>query len=74
VASSIVFTISNAVFSFINKQLQCQLLTTFFAGHHMFTSIQNISYFSFSIILAAFANISGSFQNICIISGFSELV
>jgi hypothetical protein len=71
VASFNFLIISKAVSSFIKRELQCQLLTTFFAGHHIFTSIQAILYFSDSIIFAAFAKFSGSFQKICIIKGSS---
>jgi len=53
VASSSAFIISNAVHSFIIKLLQCPLLTTFFAGHHIFTSIPAILYFFLAMILAA---------------------
>jgi type III secretion system FlhB-like substrate exporter len=62
----------NATHSFIIKLDQCQLLTTFLAGHHMFTSIPEILYFSLAIILAAAANISGSFPKICIANGSSD--
>jgi hypothetical protein len=54
--------ILNAVSVFIIRLLPCPLLTTFFAGHHIFTSIQATLYCS--MIFAALANISGSFQNI----------
>gem|GEM_PF-1370925 len=64
--------ISNALHSFIRSPAQCQLFTTFFAGHHIFTSIQATLYLS--MIFAAFAKFSGSFQNICTISGFSMSV
>jgi hypothetical protein len=47
----------------------CQLLTTFFAGHPIFTSIQATSYRS--IIFAALTKFSIFFQNICTIRGFS---
>jgi hypothetical protein len=64
-------TISKAMFWFINKLPQCQLFIIFFAGHHIFISIQAMLYFGFDMIFAAFTNISGSFQKICITSGFS---
>jgi hypothetical protein len=38
----------------------------------MFTSIPEILYFSLAIILAAAANISGSFPKICIANGSSD--
>jgi type III secretion system FlhB-like substrate exporter len=71
VASSRAVIIFKAMHSFIIKLDQCPLLTTFFAGHHIFTSIPEILYLSLAIILAAFANISGFFQKICIIKGSS---
>jgi hypothetical protein len=55
-------TISKAVSLLIIKPDQCQLFTTFLAGHHIFISIHATLYFS--IIFAAFTKFSGSFQNI----------